>query len=543
MSLVTFNTPSRRSVKRPRVKPRWSIPICILAVSAIFLLVGGCASLPPNHGSVSPAPAFNAQETRLGRHFQKLLNDHPGLSGYRILYNSFNAYAARAVLIDAAERSIDMQYYIYHEDTTGLLIKNALLRAADRGVHIRLLLDDLFIPVGSDPELLAMADKPNIEIRMFNPISRQAPASLQMIANYREKSRRMHNKSFTVDNVATVVGGRNIGNRYFDADDNISFGDMDLFAIGPIVKEVGVSFEKFWNDSLAYPIASLVVNPPSPQRQKEIRAEIETLAKKEEYSEHGQAPTTSRFAKRFWDNELPFNWGKAKAIYDSPDKVKNGIGWTNDLLAAGLSSYFDNLRTELIIVTPYFIPGVDGVESLKSLVDRGVRVRVLTNSLSSNDAMIAHAWYARYRMEILKAGIELYEVDANFDQPRRTRNKLRLQGASYPSLHAKAIVFDRCHSFVGSFNWDPRSVFLNTELGVMVESPELANDLTAWFESLVREHAYRLELHRNDRGEEAIRWVISRNGHPEIYDYEPYGNFFRHLGVLLLSLLPIESEL
>ena len=505
----------------------------------VFLL-GGCATLPENGDRQFSSALQDTGDTLLGKVAEQNGAEHPGESGFFLLGNGLDAFVARAVLAGVAERSLDVQYYLYHNDLVGGLFGYALLKAADRGVRVRLLLDDMGLE-GRDLEIATIDSHPNIEIRIFNPFSRNIFRGIQFLTRFGSVTRRMHNKSFTVDNQVTIVGGRNIGNEYFDADPDLAFGDLDVMTIGPVVKEVSVSFDKYWNSELAYPIATLK-RRVEVEKLDEARPDWERFVREQKDSAYYKALDNSNLARQLRAREAKYTWGEAKALYDKPEKITHDTQSKELHLAPQLAPYVDQLTDELIILSAYFVPGKEGVQFLKDLRKRGIRVRILTNSLASTDVTLVHAGYGKYRREMLRAGIELYEVNEKLSKKERKEKKGE-SGSSKASLHAKAFIFDRETLFIGSLNLDPRSFDQNTEIGIVFQSPELGAMMAENFDRDMGSKAFKVELHRDEDGMEFLRWVITENGETKIFTHDPYTSLWRRFLLSLAGLLPIESQL
>ncbi len=348
-------------------------------------------------------------------------------------------------------------------------------------------------------------------------------------------TRRMHNKSFTVDNQVTVVGGRNIGDEYFDANMNLAFGDLDVLAVGPVVQEVSDSFDDYWNHELAYPVSSFLKGELKLTDLQGVRAWAVEFWNEQKNSAYLTALRHSPLAKALREKQTSFMWGSAEAVYDSPDKLTHGIEHTEFHLTPKLAPYVKSMQKEFIVLSAYFVPGREGVAFFEALQDRGVQVRILTNSLASNDVPIVHAGYARYRKALLRAGVELYEVSSI--KPKS--DKHTITGSSRASLHAKSYVFDRKYAFIGSLNLDPRSDKENTEIGLMIDSSKMAGFMGEAFDKQIGQVAYQLRL--NQAGD--IEWVDRKGGQEIIYRVEPNTSFFTRLWVGLARLLPIESQL
>lgn len=510
-----------------------------VAVTIALFLLSSCARLPENI-DINPSWYFkNTGDTVLGRIVRKQGKKATGQSGFVLLGDGLDAFVARAVLAASAERSIDLQYYLYHADLVGGLLAAQLLQAADRGVRVRILLDDIDTG-GRDRNLAILDSHPNIEIRLFNPFIRGRFRLPQYLTRFGNVTKRMHNKSFTVDNQATIVGGRNIGNEYFEADPDKNFGDLDVLAIGPVVKEVSESFDLYWNSDLAYPVSSLYTRTIDKGSLEEARSFFSSLQQEQDDSPYVQALKNSPLANVMRNNSLSFAWGEATAIYDKPEKISNSERSPESLLTPQLGEYVNKIRSEMIILSAYLVPGEEGVRFLRQLSEKGIKIKILTNSLASTDVAAVHAGYAKYRRELLKAGIELYELKKTSERPPHGN---KISGSSGASLHAKSFIFDREVLFIGSFNFDPRSYRENTELGLIFHSPQLARKIGGHLDKTIHDNAYKLELMTTREGNEVLKW-IEYDGDRQIIHYrEPDVSLWRRLFVGFASLLPIEGQL
>ncbi|UCG14745.1 MAG: phospholipase D family protein [Deltaproteobacteria bacterium] len=515
--------------------------IIILMTALGLFLINSCATLPKDFDR-PPSYAFtDTDSTRLGTFRGDEVKAHPGQSGFVLLGDGLDAFVARAVLANHAERSIDVQYYLYHKDLVGLLFTDLLLKAADRGVRVRLLVDDMDL-ADRDLSAAVVDSHPNIEVRIFNPFSRKTGRTSQFVSRMGSVTRRMHNKTFTVDNQACILGGRNIGNEYFEADPDLAFADLDVLAIGPVAQKVSSSFDQYWNSELAYPVSVLIDKPPTPEEIQQTRQQWNELVAQQADSEYLQALRNSSLAKKFRNNQVVFHWGEAVVIYDQPEKILKDFDQTEYHLAPQLRPYWKSVEKELIIFSPYFVPGKPGTAFLTQLAQRGVRVRILTNSLASNDVGIVHAGYSKYRKDLLRAGVELYEMNMKLTREQR-KEKRGKGGSSKASLHAKSFVFDRNKIFIGSLNLDPRAFLHNTEIGVVISSAEIASGMGDWFDQNIEKIAFRLELTKNKNGTEQLLWYGLVDGKEHTFDVDPYTGFWRRFGISILSIMPIESQL
>jgi putative cardiolipin synthase len=501
----------------------------------------GYAALPKDFDRPVSKAYEDTDETLLGRMRSREKHDHPGESGFLLLAEGLDAFVARAVLAHVAERSIDAQYYLLHKDLVGALFIHQLVKAADRGVRVRLLVDDMDLE-GRDLGAAVLDCHPNMEVRIFNPFCRKTNRLLQFVTRFGAVTRRMHNKSFIVDNQAAILGGRNIGNEYFEADPSLAFEDLDVMSVGPVVGEVSTSFDQYWNSELAYPASMLRDQPPTAGEIAQLRRQLDEFVKKQTDSPYLNALENARLARDIQHNRFQLHWGKAAVICDRPEKLLHPVDRSEYHLSPELQPYVEGIEKECIILSPYFIPGKEGVAFLKQLKEKGIRVRILTNSLASTDVSIVHAGYAKYRKKLLRAGIELYEMNMKVTK-EKSKKKIRLHGASKASLHAKSFLFDGTQVFIGSLNLDPRSFEQNTEIGVVLTSPEMAGEMGGWFDRNIDQLAFRLEWHKNQKGCDHLRWHGLENGRKRVFDIEPYSGFWQRFGVAIMGLLPIESEL
>jgi putative cardiolipin synthase len=511
-----------------------------LAIAAL-LLAAGCASLPA-HIERSESHALRGTEsTLLGQRAQAKLKAHPGESGFRPLQSGVDALLARMVLAEAAERSLDVQYYIWHHDLTGRYFADALLRAADRGVRVRVLLDDVGARA-DDENLLSLGAHPNIEIRLFNPVASRSFRSVGMLTDFSRVNRRMHNKSFIADNQHAILGGRNIGDEYFGAQSEVAFGDLDVLTVGPGVSDVSEAFDRYWNAPAAIPIAALLGRSGESSRLDTLRAELAAFIEAQRDSPY-VTRSKSQLAEMMAAGTDGFFWGKGHLLYDDPSKISRAPEDTEGHLLPQFANLGERVQKELLIVSPYFIPGNSGVAWMGGLVKRGVRVTVLTNSLAATDVGAVHAGYQRYREALLEAGVRLYELKPDAIEHERAKSGKGGISGSRASLHAKTFVFDRRAVFIGSLNLDPRSIQLNTEIGVVCESAPLAEELAGKLEQNLDRIAWRLERIVDGSGPARIAWIeTSAEGVRQRLE-EPGVSTWRKVTVWFLGLLPIESQL
>lgn len=512
---------------------------CIFMLA--FLFLAGCATLPDNFERPESFAMTDTKNSRWGQFRLYEKEAHPGQTGFVLLENGLDAFAARAILAEYADRSIDVQYYLYHNDLTGKLLTHQLLKAADRGIRVRLLADDMGLG-GRDLGAAVLDSHPNIEVRIFNPFSRNVGRVSQFLTRFGSVTRRMHNKSFTVDNQVAILGGRNIGNEYFEADPDIAFADLDVLLTGPVVEDISASFDAYWNSELVYPINILVKKTPTPEEVEGKTKEFKEFIKEQEDSPYLKALINSSLINSIRQQRIEFHWGEAEVLFDQPEKIMDNREMSDFHLYRQLTPYKEKIEKEVIIISPYFVPGKSGVESLIKLKERGIAVSILTNSLASTDVGAVHAGYSRYRRDLLRAGIEIYEMNKKTVREER-RMKRGHGGSSKASLHAKTFVLDRKWIFIGSLNLDPRSVYENTEIGVVLESREVAEIMARKFNANISGATFRLELRQNKDGTEQLLWHGYEDGKEKVFTADPYTSFWRRLGIGLMRLLPIESQL
>lgn len=526
--------------------------LALLGSLLTLLFQAGCTSLPTDYPRTVSTVLTDTADTRLGQASKHTLDGRTGVSAFQMLNRGTDAFLARLVLADAAEKSLDVQYYIWRGDTTGKVLLERVLRAADRGVRVRLLLDDVGA-AANDSNLLAIDAHPNIDVRLFNPIAARSARLLGMLGDFQRANRRMHNKSFTADNQFTIVGGRNVGDEYFGARPDVAFADLDLLATGPIVDETSRHFDRYWNSPAAFPIAALSEQVPSVEVALRLREELRASTLSESGGDYARALKASGLAESLAAGNLPFYYGVARIVADDPAKTLQPTVDDSSRLLPQLLPEFEALSTELVLISPYFVPGEAGVARLRALGRRGVKVRVLTNSLASTDVPAVHGGYQKYRHALLDAGVELYELKPSATQqapgiaPRTKADAGHgsLSGSSHASLHAKVMIFDRRALFVGSMNLDPRSAFTNTEIGAMAEQAELAGELA---ESLVRQLpdiSFRLERVADEGtvSGSRIEWVATSGGAETRHTCDPMAGTWLRFKAWLLSLLPVEHLL
>lgn len=505
-----------------------------LSAMLLGITLAGCGALPSLQDRQPSVALTDTAETVLGHALLPITAAHPDLSGVYPLADGRDAFAARIMMANAAERSLDVQYYIWHRDSTGVLLFNALRAAADRGVRVRLLLDDNNTS-GSD-DLLAILDaNPNIEVRLFNPFLLRSPRALGFVTDFFRLNRRMHNKSFTADNLATIVGGRNVGDEYFGAAGEVLFSDLDMIAIGPVVHAVSNDFDRYWNSASAYPLALLVEAAPADGAAR-FSAEVAQVTAAPAGLAYLTALRTSPFVTQLVQRRLPLEWGATRLVSDDPAKAL-GKAASASKVQTKLIDLFGQPKREIKLVSPYFVPERSGADAFADLAQHGVKVDILTNSLEATDVAAVHAGYAKWRKQLLQSGVSLYELRRAWPKDQeKNQDATGSFGSSAASLHAKTFSVDGERVFVGSFNFDPRSAQLNTEMGFVVDSPALAKQLADTLQERLPVRAYQVKLDADG----ALYW-LERDGAKTIrHDTEPGTSVWKRLGVRIMSVLPID---
>jgi len=520
----------------------------IVVLSLLALASVACSSLRPDFTKEASSALPPVVDSSSGRYVHSEVEKHKdGVSGFRLLTVSTNALMSRLTLIDHATRSVDLQYYIFANDATGRLVAQRLLAAADRGVRVRLLIDH--VGVDDKEHLLDALDAhENIEVRFFNPFRTNNPSMPSRIAQFildgQRLNRRMHNKSFLVDNDVAIIGGRNIGDGYFDASENTNFRDLDVVAIGPVVEAASRSFDNYWNSDAAYPVTAFKDSQATSADLDRVRQSLTQHARAFAESDYAQAafeelpngPTADRRGEWFW--------GSAELLADEPEKVELKEDQPTFRIGPKIKAVVDGAQQQVLLLSPYLVPGQSGTEYLTGLAKRKIDVQVLTNSLASNDEPAAHAGYVRYRSDLLAGGVKVFELRPAVGGKQ---DATAFGTSSGIALHAKAIVVDKRYAFVGSLNLDQRSKLLNTEMGVMVDCPALAEAVAGFFaKATAPASAFEVMLEPAAEQGKASRhlvWLAQEHGQQVTLDSEPDASSGRKLEVTLLQLLPIESLL
>lgn len=526
---------------RTRSRWRWRIirglllfGLALLASSVVIRILN---PLPPLDGRSRSQALDAAADTPLGRAVAPVAERHPGLSGVHPLDDGRSAFAARVHLARAATRTLDLQYYIWHADLSGTLLFEEVRRAADRGVRVRMLLDDNSTS-GLDPTLAALDAHANIEVRLFNPFVIRSPRFVGYLTDFRRLNRRMHNKAFIADNQVAVIGGRNIGDEYFGAGQGALFADLDLLSVGPVIAELSRSFDQYWACRSSHPAARIL---PDASARTAIDDDAHAVADDPEAAQYLEAIAGSDYARALLENRLALEWAPTRMVADDPAK---GLGEAppDARLWPKLKALLGQPEHELGLVSGYFVPTKTGVDVFTRMARQGVKVTIVTNALEATDVPVVHTGYAKWRAPLLQAGVTIHEmrgpphgdgVERNITALGSTGSGARGAGSA---LHAKTFAVDRTRIFVGSFNFDPRSANLNTELGFVVESPALANHLHDTFGQFMPDNTYKVELDENG----ALRWREKVSDRIVVHETEPGTSWWQRTAVKMLSYLPIE---
>jgi len=511
---------------------RWALFWRSLFALVLASWAAGCASLPSNTDRQASQAFASPDQTQLGRLVQERRAQAKARSdsGFSLLDSVGAAFSSRLALIDGAQRSLDLQYYAIHADKSTELLLEHLRDAARRGVRVRILLDD-FNTVGKDAQVLRMAFEPGVEMRLFNPLPGSRTSlighMLSSVKDFDRVTKRMHNKLFIADNAMGIAGGRNLGDAYFGTDDKSNFVDLDVLAMGRIVRDMSASFDHYWNNELAYPVQKLLsaqeveeLRKPASGSQTDPAAEAAkpvptaaTASTKPGTVTSAILPNVSPTSVTSPDptpmdlRQVPLTWAPALLLEDKPGKIgaDDDEADAGDTVVDGLLHLLEQARQDVLIISPYFVPGKPMMATFAQMRAKGVRIRVLTNSLASNDAPAAHAGYQRYRKDLLRMGVELYEMRADQEGTIGGMGSTAgvgsgvgaggsKSGTSRASLHTKAVMIDHRLAVIGSMNLDLRSRRQNSEVALLIRSAAIAQQAAKQVDATVNQGAYRVEL-------------------------------------------------
>ena len=514
----------------------------MLTVVAMGLIVG-CASIRLDVPRTPSYAIDRPEDTDLGRGFGKQLASTAAQSGVHLLVSGKEAFAVRAALAESAQRTLDLQYYIVTQDATATLLLYRALRAAQRGVRVRLLIDDINTGL-RDSDLAILARHPHVEVRLFNPFPIRGLSSmarvLELLGDAARLNRRMHNKLWIADNAVAVMGGRNLADTYFEAASERSFGDLDVLAAGAVVREISRSFDEYWNSAWAVPIEAVLRTPAAADDVDQALAEMAARADRFRESEYARTLRETGLGLLVHAGQLPLIPANATALYDLPGNLQADVPDKQGAIFPVLRRIVDGAQHEVILISPYFVPSDRSLELLCGLARRGVRIRVLTNSLASTDVPVVHAGYARRRPGLLACGVELYELRP----PAAGSPRVRAGLSSGASLHAKAVVVDRQSIFLGSMNLDPRSKWLNTEVALQIESATLGEQLAGVFEEATApDQVFRVRLDDAGNPAGALHWESVEDGRPVRFTSEPLASAWRRIITPIMGALTPEELL
>ena len=460
---------------------------------------------------------------------------HPGESGFRLVREGPEAFAIRSRTALLAERSLDVQTYIWHDDLTGGFLAVRLLEAADRGVKVRLLVDDMDARK-KNYAFAALHAHPNIEVRMFNPFESRAGAlsfAFEALGSFSRINRRMHNKTWIADNRIAIVGGRNLGDEYFGASDEVNFVDLDFAMVGPIVRDASASFDRYWNSPLAYPMDVLAPEEVSAAALQALRDRIAPQVPQAEASRFAAELRQNDAVQRLVAGDWPMHWAaNFRFVSDDPLKAAGkSDGLAGSQVLALIQPLLKSSSRNVTIISPYFVPGEQGTRGLVNIAKSGSDVRVLTNSLAANDVAMVYGGYSEWREPLLEGGVKLWELKPT----PGNAVKSSMFGSSGASLHTKALTVDGRIVFVGSYNVDPRSTALNCEQGIFVENAEIATQLEGLFEiDSSGAHSWAVTLQDGK-----VQWSDGT----QVHDSAPEASAGRRFQAWLARVLPISSQL
>jgi len=506
-----------------------------LLPAVVLLVLAGCSSLAPRPDLPLEAGLPVAQGTPLDKLISGVEADRPGQSGFRLLREGPEAFAIRAHTALLAGRSLDVQTYIWHDDATGSFLAYRALEAADRGVKVRLLVDDMDAR-GKNYVFAALDAHPNIEVRMFNPFGSRSGAlrfAFEAMGSFSRINRRMHNKTWIVDNRIAIVGGRNLGDEYFGASEEVNFVDLDFAMVGPVVRDASASFDRYWNSAAAYPMALLAPQDVTPEALEALRKR--SAPKAAEVANHRFAAELRNddAVQRLLAGDWPMHWtSRYHFVSDDPAKaLGDGAGLAGSQVLAMIGPMLKDAKQHVAIISPYFVPGKEGSNFLVDQAGRGTEVRVLTNSLAANDVAMVYGGYSKSRPKLLKGGVQIWELKP---LPGAAAQQ-SMFGSSGASLHTKAMATDSSRLFVGSYNLDPRSTSLNCEQGVFVEEPTVATQLEAIFDhESSGDRAWAVTLENGD-----LRWSDGKRA----YDDSPEASGGQKFQAWLAKVLPLDAQL
>lgn len=517
---------------------RWSVLPALL----ILMLCTGCVSVAGRGAGKPISTALpDVGGTELGQQSLALSAAHAHESGYHLIHAGVDGLALRVQMIRKAERTLDLQYFIFRGDETGTLIREELRHAADRGVRVRVLVDD-GDTVRGDEKLLELDGYPNIQVWIFNPFDTRShnplARNLDFLLHRSRLDYRMHNKLLVADNAVALIGGRNIGNQYFQVDPDSQFADDEVIVVGPMAQTLSHEFDEFWNGDMTVPAHVLgglpAYRPPTsiPAVHGDGTDYLARIASGEPY-------------RGFLSGASPLTWSDAKLVYDSPDKrYIEQRQERGRLMSQAVEQEIGRAQVEALILSPYFVPSNHELALLQRQASRSTTVKVLTNSLEAAPSLAAHSGYGKIRRQLVGAGVKLYEVRARLDTVRGSGQTRLVSKYGNYALHAKLYVFDRQRCFIGSWNYDQRSLRINTEMGLLIDNSPLAEDVARRFDAMTAPGAaYQVLLESDSRGKSKLVWKTEIDHRPVRLLQEPSRGWWQRSREMLLALLPLDPEL
>lgn len=486
-----------------------------------------------------PNPNAKTDSTDLVAAISEQNEIHPDLSGYHPIVTGANAFASRSILTNMATRNIDAQYYIWHDDQAGQLMLKDLWDAAERGVIVRLLLDDFNNSAKFDQHLLRFASHPNIAVRIINPLMYRKFQTLNYVTGLPRINRRMHNKSMTFDKQITIIGGRNIGDEYLSNDKNSQFADLDVLLIGKVVADIDNSFASYWSAPISFDIQTLATLDKG-----ETTDFLEGLDKLRADEKNNSTSSLDVYKTAIEDSSIdsdlinkrvPFRWTDMQFLSDDVGKLTKTVPADNNLVHQ-LRTLLGSPTKRLTIISSYFVPTKDGVNTLVELAEAGIDIKILTNSFDATDVTAVHSGYSQWRPSLLRAGVKIYELKSTASEEKRENKLWKARSQSSTSLHAKTFAVDDYQVFIGSYNVDPRSANINTEMGVIINDEELAKQLHSALSDDLLGQAYEVKLLENG----SLQWHTVEAGEKVVYHSEPRVDISDHVWLAIMSWLPID---
>ena len=496
-----------------------------------------CASIPSDFEQVPSRSWQNPEQTQLGNFFDEFAPADHSLSGVRLLSHPREAFRARFGFAALAEKTLDMQYYLWKGDLTGQLLLFRALQAADRGVKVRLLIDDIFHS-GRDLSYAAIDSHPNVEVRVYNPIGNRGAGRWGNFLYRKGKlNHRMHNKIFLVDSAVAVLGGRNIGDDYFGVDPKLNFRDLDVLAVGPAAKDAGEAFDMYWNSPAAVPITVLTKKPVADNELDRGREQLTASLDEMDALPYTVPVDTDETRSTLMQLAMEMVWARTEIIIDSLERFQGG---SESAFVELTDKLIEEAEHGFVIETAYLIPGKEGIAKAAEATKRGVRVRILTNSLKSNNHSTVHAHYKKYRKRIIEAGIELYEFRPDPELLAYFKDEEEGIEDSHAGIHTKAFVVDRRLSMIGSYNMDPRSRIWNSEIGLLIDSEEFGAKVLEFLESGLKPvNSYRVTL--DEKGK--LQWTTEGPDGPVVWSEEPHSKAWERFKLNVMKVIPMENEL